>query len=175
MKENSITVIMPVYNVERYISDTLDSLITQESDNIVLDIIIIDDGSTDLTKRIIRSYQKKYNNIKLVEVNQIGPGAARNIAIQQAESDYIAFIDGDDLLYPNAYQKLLESISKNDADIVVGNVSRFNTTSSFFLSGLHKKIFSSAMEGTHISRYYPLLFDTTSWNKLFKTNFLTNN
>lgn len=163
---------MPVYNVERYISDTLDSLITQESDNIVLDIIIIDDGSTDLTKRIIRSYQKKYNNIKLVEVNQIGPGAARNIAIQQAESDYIAFIDGDDLLYPNAYQKLLESISKNDADIVVGNVSRFNTTSSFFLSGLHKKIFSSAMEGTHISRYYPLLFDTTSWNKLFKTSFL---
>ncbi|MHC5268058.1 bifunctional glycosyltransferase/CDP-glycerol:glycerophosphate glycerophosphotransferase [Enterococcus sp. LJL98] len=172
MKKISITVIMPVYNVERYISETLDSLMVQENKNIILKIIIVDDGSIDLTKKIIKKYQEKYDNIELIEEFQIGPGAARNIAIKKSQSDYITFLDGDDLLYPNAYQLLIDSAQKNDADIVVGNVSRFNTTKPFFLSGLHKKIFSNEMEGTHISKYHPLLFDTTSWNKLFKTTFL---
>lgn len=166
---------MPVYNVERYISDTLDTLVVQENNKLKIQIIIIDDGSTDLTKSIIKTYQRKYGFIELIEKNQIGPGAARNIAIRKAKSDYITFIDGDDLLYPNVYQKLIDSSEKNDADIVVGNVSRFNSTKSFFLSGLHKKIFSTEMEGTHIVEYSNLLYDTTSWNKLFKTRFLQEN
>lgn len=166
---------MPVYNVERYISDTLETLVVQENNKLKLKIIIVDDGSTDLTKSIIKTYQRKYEFIELIEENQIGPGAARNIAIKKAESDYITFLDGDDLLYPNVYQKLIESSEKNDADIVVGNVSRFNSTKNFFLSGLHKKIFSTEMENTHIVKYSNLLYDTTSWNKLFKTSFLREN
>lgn len=170
-----ITSIMPVYNVEEYISDALDSVISQIDKNIELEIIIVDDGSTDMTKDIIRDYQKEYDFIKLFEYDQVGPGQARNVAMLDATGDYIAFIDGDDILYPKSYQKLLNSAQLNDADIVVGNVSRFDSTRKFFLSGLHKKIFSDEKIGTNIVGCPNLLFDTTSWNKLFKASFLKEN
>ena len=166
---------MPTFNVEKYISDAIDSLIEQVESNIELEIFIVDDGSTDMTKSIIKDYQEKYPFITLIEETNIGPGEARNIAIKQATGDYIAFIDGDDILYPKSYEKLLNSALINDADIVVGNVSRFDSTRKFFLSGLHKKIFSDEIVGTNILKYPNLLFDTTSWNKLFKTSFLHKN
>lgn len=166
---------MPVYNVEEYILEALDSLICQKSENIDLEIIIVDDGSTDNTIEIIKNYTDKYDYIELIEENNIGPGKARNIGIKKATGEYIAFLDGDDRLYPNAYKIMLDSVLSNNADIVVGNVSRFDSTREFFLSGLHKKIFSNEKQGINILDYHPLLFDTTSWNKLFNTSFLRLN
>lgn len=166
---------MPVYNVEEYIVEALDSLICQQNEKIDLEIIIIDDGSTDKTIEIIKNYTDKYDYIELIEENNIGPGKARNIGIKKSTGKYIAFLDGDDRLYPNAYKIMLDSILSNNADIVVGNVSRFDSTREFFLSGLHKKIFSNEKQGINILDYHPLLFDTTSWNKLFNTNFLKVN
>lgn len=175
MNKTKITSIMPTFNVEKYISDAIDSLVDQLEENIELEVIIVDDGSTDMTKKIIKEYQEKYSFITLIEESNIGPGEARNIAMKKATGDYIAFIDGDDILYPKSYDKLLSSAMINDADIVVGNVSRFDSTRKFFLSGLHKKIFSDDKVGTNILEYPSLLFDTTSWNKLFKTSFLKEN
>ncbi|MGX7025111.1 bifunctional glycosyltransferase/CDP-glycerol:glycerophosphate glycerophosphotransferase [Vagococcus hydrophili] len=175
MNKVKITSIMPTFNVEKYISDAIESLVEQIDSNIELEVFIVDDGSTDMTKSIIKDYQEKYPFIILIEESNIGPGEARNIAMKKATGDYITFIDGDDIIYPKSYEKLLNSARINDADIVVGNVSRFDSTRKFFLSGLHKKIFSDEKVGTHILEYPNLLFDTTSWNKLFKTSFLHQN
>lgn len=175
MKKIKISAIIAIYNVEEYIVEALDSLLEQEVENIDLEVLVVDDGSTDGTPKILKEYTSKYDNVKVINVDRVGLGKARNVAIDASTGDYLIFMDGDDIIYPNAYYALLESALKNDADIVVGNVSRFDSTRDFFLSGLHKKIFSDDLEGTHILENKQLMYDTTAWNKLFKASFFKEN
>ncbi|SLM84914.1 MULTISPECIES: bifunctional glycosyltransferase family 2 protein/CDP-glycerol:glycerophosphate glycerophosphotransferase [Vagococcus] len=175
MKKTKISAVIAIYNVEEYIVEALDSLLEQEVETIELEVIVVDDGSTDNTPNILKEYQKKHSNIKVIDVDRVGLGKARNVGIEASTGEYLIFMDGDDIIYPNAYYALLESALKNNADIVVGNVSRFDSTRKFFLSGLHKKIFSDDLEGTHILKNKQLLYDTTAWNKLFNASFFKDN
>lgn len=175
MKKIRISAVIAIYNVDEYIVEALDSLLEQEVENIDLEVIVVDDGSTDETPNILKEYQNQFNNIKVINVDRVGLGKARNVGIEASTGEYLIFMDGDDIIYPNAYYAMLESALKNDADIVVGNVSRFDSTRKFFLSGLHKKIFSDDLEGTHILENKQLIYDTTAWNKLFKASFFKEN
>lgn len=173
MDKFKISTIMPTYNVQGYIDEAIQSVAEQENDRIDLELIIIDDGSTDGTVEVVYQSKEAFpGEIVVIQQNNEGPGAARNKGIQMATGDFIAFLDGDDMLYPDAYLKLLQSATSNNADIVVGNVDRFNSTSNHFVSGLHRKIFDNDLSNTHIINNHSLLYDTTSWNKLFKAEFL---
>ncbi|MFW7431979.1 bifunctional glycosyltransferase/CDP-glycerol:glycerophosphate glycerophosphotransferase [Vagococcus carniphilus] len=175
MDKIRISAVIAIYNVDEYIVEALDSLLEQEVENIDLEVIVVDDGSTDETPNILNEYQTQHSNIKVINVDRVGLGKARNVGIEASTGEYLIFMDGDDIIYPNAYYAMLESALKNDADIVVGNVSRFDSTRKFFLSGLHKKIFSDDLEGTHILNNKQLIYDTTAWNKLFKASFFKEN
>lgn len=94
-----ISIIIPIYNSEKYINECIDSLINQTYKNI--EIILIDDGSTDSSYAICEAYQKKDNRIKLFKKDNGGQGSARNLGLQIATGDYIMFVDSDDALELN--------------------------------------------------------------------------
>ena len=109
-----VSVIIPAYNEEKYIKRCLDSAINQDLDDI--EVIAINDGSTDNTLSIMREYEKK--NVKIVDQNNHGAGYARNMGLLGAQGEYIQFLDADDYLQPGALKKLYTLGKKYDADIV---------------------------------------------------------
>lgn len=118
---NGITVIVPCYNVEKYIDKCVQSLINQTYKN--LEIILVDDCSTDNTWKIINKYSKNYENIKCMknEKNN-GAGYSRNIALKQAKNDYISFIDSDDYIENNYYESMMKQLKLEKSDLIVCDI-----------------------------------------------------
>ena len=112
-----ISVIIPVYNVEKYLSECLDSIINQTFKDI--EIICIDDGSTDNSHLILEEYVKKDSRIKIVEQKNQGAGASRNKGIECATGEYLHFMDSDDALYQDAYSKIFEILENNNFPNVI--------------------------------------------------------
>ena len=105
-----VTLIIPAYNAEDKIEGCLDSIIEQQMNDI--EIIVVDDGSTDSTAELVASYARKHKNISLLIQPNEGPGAARNKGIEHAKGDWISFIDADDKLAPNYLATLLTTAEK---------------------------------------------------------------
>ena len=123
-----ISVIIPVYNVEKYLRECLDSVLAQTYKN--LEIILIDDGSPDNCGKICDEYAQKDNRIKVIhQVNQ-GVSAARNAGLKVATGEYIAFVDSDDFIKPDMYEYLYALISKEHADMAMCNVIQTDTFQS---------------------------------------------
>lgn len=107
-----VSVIIPAYNCEKYISKCIDSILHQDESSI--EIIIIDDGSQDATALILDRYAKQDNRIRVVHIENAGPSKARNIAIDRAQGDWILFVDSDDWVDTNILSKLDLSITSPD-------------------------------------------------------------
>ena len=110
-----VSVIIPAYNIERYISRCLDSIMAQTYNN--LEIIVIDDGSKDQTAEILDDYQKRDSRIIVVHKENGGVSSARNNGLDIATGDYISFVDGDDLIESNMYEILVKILEKEKTDI----------------------------------------------------------
>ena len=120
LEENLISVIIPIYNVEKYISRCLDSVINQTYKKI--EIICVDDGSPDNSIKILKEYEKKDSRIKIIRQENGGLSSARNIGIKDSRGEYIFFLDSDDWLPLNSLELLYEDILLNKSDISVGNL-----------------------------------------------------
>ncbi|MBR4570580.1 MAG: glycosyltransferase family 2 protein, partial [Candidatus Riflebacteria bacterium] len=107
-----VSVIIPAYNVEKYIGECLDSIIFQTYKNI--EIIVVNDGSKDNTLSIIRDYSKKDNRIIIIDKQNTGVSDTRNCGINKAKGVYIVFVDGDDYLANDYITYMLSLIDKND-------------------------------------------------------------
>ena len=117
-----ISVIIPVYKVEQYLPECLDSIINQTYKN--LEIICIDDGSPDNSGKILDEYASKDNRIRVIHKENGGISSARNAGLDIATGDWISFVDSDDWLDINTYEKLLSSADEANTDIVMfGNCS----------------------------------------------------
>jgi len=110
-----ISVIVPVYNVEQYLRKCLDSIIGQTVKDI--EIIVVDDGSTDASGDICDSYLSKDSRIKVFHKDNGGLSSARNYGIEKSTGDYIGFVDSDDFIEPDMYETLLRILEKNNADM----------------------------------------------------------
>jgi len=121
-----ISVIVPVYNVEKYLEKCLESIVNQTYDN--LEIILVNDCSTDGSEEIIKKFKSKHKNI-LYFKNEKNSGAAysRNVALKKATGDYIGFIDSDDYVEPGYFEGLMNSIKKEKADIAVCDINIIDT------------------------------------------------
>lgn len=116
-----VSVIIPVYNTEKYLEKCLDSVCNQTLSDI--EIICIDDCSTDNSLNILKEYASKDNRIKLIEFKENkGAAVARNTGIIEAKGEYLGFVDSDDYVDLNFYELLYYSIIKNDADAVKGKL-----------------------------------------------------
>jgi CDP-glycerol glycerophosphotransferase len=163
-----ISVIVPIYNVEDYIAECLDSVAAQTLDD--LEVVMVDDGSTDGSARIARAFAAGDRRFRLLSQPNRGLSSARNTGIEAATGDFLAFLDSDDLLPPNAYELLLRALEQTGSDFASGNVLRRNswgTSQALFLA----ETFATTRLGTHVTEFPPLLADRTAWNKLWRRAF----
>ncbi len=114
---NKVSVVVPIYNVEKYLNRCLQSIVNQSYKNI--EIILVNDGSTDNSLLIAEKKAKEDSRIKIISQQNQGLSAARNTGINNASGSYICFVDSDDFVHPDYVKLLLECILKNDADISV--------------------------------------------------------
>ncbi|MCC4464824.1 glycosyltransferase [Limosilactobacillus reuteri] len=132
MKLNEkISVIIPVYNDEKYLEQCVESVLTQSYHN--LEVILVDDGSTDATPAICEEFRRQDDRIRVIYKQNEGVGASRNTGLAMATGDYILFIDHDDWLLEDHIQKLYDLLKNNQADIAIGNFSGFLEEKKVFL------------------------------------------
>lgn len=117
--EKLVSVIVAAYNIEQYLPRCLDSLLAQTCKS--LEIVLIDDGSTDRTPEICDKYAKENESIKVVHRENGGLSAARNLGVRVAKGDFIGFVDGDDWVEPQMYEEMLKACLLEDAQIAICN------------------------------------------------------
>ncbi len=154
-----VSVIVPVYNVEVYLEQCLESLINQTLDEI--EIICVNDGSTDRSGAILEGYKKEYKNIKIINKKNGGLSDARNYGLKHANGEYIGFIDSDDWAELDMFEKLYNQAEKYNADICISNYNEVYEDSI-------KKVDDIEVE-------YPILHESSVCNKLFKREFIEKN
>lgn len=118
-----ISVIIPVYNVEQYLHECINSIINQTYKN--LEIILVDDGSTDSCGKICDSFAAKDRRITVIHKRNGGLSDARNAGLKLSTGGYIVFVDSDDYMLPDGIEYLYKLASENDADIVIGGTEKF--------------------------------------------------
>lgn len=114
--EPLVSIIVPVYNCVDYISECIESIISQTYR--CIELLLINDGSSDGSEKICDNFSKKYNYIKVINKNNGGAGSARNVGLDNAIGDYIMFVDGDDTILPNMISELVELIRTTNSDVV---------------------------------------------------------
>lgn len=118
--EELISVVIPVYNVERYLNRCIKSVVNQTYKN--LEVILVDDGSTDASAVICDSWKEKDSRIVVLHQDNVGASAARNKGLQYAKGEYITFIDSDDWIEADMLQYFMKQIVSKDADMVISDV-----------------------------------------------------
>jgi CDP-glycerol glycerophosphotransferase len=167
-----ISVIVPIYDVEDYLEECLGSLAAQSHED--FEAILVDDGSTDSSAAIAAGFCSRDGRFRLLRQPNGGLSRARNAGAARAEGEYLAFLDSDDVLPPEAYARLVGSLERTGSDFAGGNVHRLSDAGAApapFLA----TTFARTRERTHVTRFAPLLADRTAWNKLWRRSFWTGN
>lgn len=170
-----VSIIIPVYNVEKYISECLDSLLVQTMKDI--EIICVDDGSTDHSLEILRQYQEKDPRvIVLTQKNQFA-GIARNNGMAIAKGDYLIFLDSDDFFEPTLVEKMYKAAKEKEAEVVVCRADRFeNNTNKKIVTPwtIHQQYLPDRdpFTSNDVTRNFFSLFVWWPWDKIFKRSYI---
>lgn len=167
-----LSIIVPCYKVEDYIKECLDSLANQTYKDI--EVIMVDDGSPDNTGAILDEYDSKYPTFTAVHTPNGGLSAARNAGLDYVTGEFLAFVDSDDVVPKNAYEKLVGSLLQTGSDLASGFVNRFNSK-KVYPSVLHEKAIPETLLQTNINVNTNLVYDTTAWNKVYKAEIFIGN
>lgn len=171
MNNELISVIVPVFNTERYLAACLDSILAQSYQN--LEIIVVNDGSTDLSLNVAESYAEKDDRIRLYNHDNEGLSEARNRGLNVSTGERVTFVDSDDILLPGALKKMMKAMDETGADIVEG--MSVKTHASFKLENLDDPVIieyeaSAAIEDVlYQKRLLP-----SACGKLFKKSLFEN-
>lgn len=177
MTNKLVSVVVPVYNVKDYLRCCLNSIIQQTYSNI--ELILVDDGSTDGSEMICDEYSKLDSRIKCIHQENQGLSAARNIGIENAEGEYIAFVDSDDYISPLYVETLLEHIITNDADISICSkldVYDDSAVDSNVNDSIDSQVFSNkeCIIASYSGTEYKGI-NAVAWGKLYKTSLFIDN
>lgn len=166
-----ISIIIPVYNVEKYISRCLDALINQTLNDI--EIICVNDGSTDNSLEILENYAKKDDRIKVLSQKNSGPAVARNLGLKNVSGKYVMFCDSDDWYEPDMCYKMYEMIEKNNVDFVVCDCHVLDIGEMHFRSVLDFLYFHLFDLGKNIlTDDIRLNLNVALWNKIFRKSLI---
>jgi len=167
MNEPLISVVVPIYNVEQYLSRCVDSILRQTYKN--LEVFLVDDGSPDCCGEICDQYMMIDNRVKVIHKQNGGLSDARNVAIDKASGEYIAFVDSDDYIADDYIEYLYELSLKNQADVsVVRNVNFFEGSIPDKVNNKEFQVQIFNKEQALLSLFYQRDFDTSAWGKLYR-------
>jgi glycosyltransferase involved in cell wall biosynthesis len=170
MTANRISVIVPIYNAEKYLNKCLDSIVNQSYKN--LEIILINDGSTDTSSSLINEYAAKDKRIVSIEKKNGGVGSAYRIAFENVTGAYISFVDSDDYIELNMYEELIKIVKENKPDIIhfgyilvndMGKKLQNNNTINDIIEGNDKIL----------NKHFTFVKDPSLACRLFKSNLFT--
>ena len=181
-----ISIIVPIYNADKYISQCMDSLINQSYSNI--EIICVNDGSTDLSSDLIEQVYKKDNRVTLINKENGGVSSARNLGLSKAIGEYVMFVDSDDWIDHDTCEQMIDVVDKQKVDLVIASYMRhfsnnivkprhiFSDEKKFNKEEtmtLRKRLFG--LNGKELSD--PSQSDSigSSWSKLFKRSIIFEN
>lgn len=166
-----LSVVVPVYGVEQYLDDCLNSLVAQDVD---MEIIVVIDKSPDNSVRIAKEFATQHDEVTVVE-NQVnvGLGAARNIGARNATGKYITFPDSDDVVPAGAYRAMVDSLEESGSDFATAHAEEFGR-----FEGLRRywttraRIFDTGAQRTNLDQNPELIADHTAWTKIFRRDFM---
>lgn len=167
-----VSIIVPVFNVEKYLKKCLDSLVQQTLQEI--EIICINDCSTDGSLSILKEYESQDNRIIIVDLHKnIKQGGARNVGLRIARASYVAFVDSDDWVDRNMYEKLYSVAVKNDADIVCSDYYIYDSSNKITTCiNCSKEIFSASLDER---RKYFILNGIRLWTNIYRKRLFVDN
>ncbi|PPA70284.1 glycosyltransferase family 2 protein [Jeotgalibacillus proteolyticus] len=165
-----VTIIVPIYNAEKYLEECLESVINQSYRN--LEVILINDGSEDKSVEIATSFAERDDRFKLLMQSNHGLGYTRNRGVKESSGKYIFFLDSDDVIPKKAIEALVTKAEKSEADIAVGKVLRKNQQRSYIpVRHLEFNLYAKP-EVTNVHSQKHLVQDSIVCNKLWKTSFV---
>lgn len=168
-EEPKISLIIPAYNAKDYIARSIDSALASTFKGV--EIVIVNDGSTDSTQEIIDWYASNYSNIVSLQKENGGVADTRNVGIKAATGEYIAFMDNDDLIRPDMLEKLYTTITKNNCDIAVAPLYRLSDKGY----SVHCELPFEVDVAIDIDKYLDILYtqnfyNCAIWNKLYRAS-----
>jgi glycosyltransferase involved in cell wall biosynthesis len=173
MNDKILSVIIPVYNVAPFLHQCLNSVFSQDLEEV--EVICVNDGSTDGSRLILQEFKDKYNNLTIIDRENGGLPAARNSGFKLASGKYIYFLDSDDYLFPGVLSKMVETVVENELDLACFNVLKDGNEPYF----VNKRAIAEIMSGKdfYISNYEINGFFPPSavWMHLFRREFLLKN
>lgn len=171
----AISVILPIYNMENYIEETLDSIVGQSFKD--FELLCVDDGSTDSSLSIIQSYCQTDSRIKIISQNNSGPGAARNAGLDQARGDYVCMLDADDIYEEQMFRKMYDKAVTTNADIVVTRSTQFEDETgkkleSWWTLNISQIPLKEVFNARDMRDFIFSAFIGWPWDKLYKRSFI---
>jgi len=174
-----VSIIIPIYNSEKYLEDCLNSLINQTFKN--FEIICINDGSTDNSLSILRNFEKLDKRIHVISQINKGPGIARNIGIKESKGQYLLFLDSDDVFKNTMIEDMYVNIKNYDSEIVICNSNNFKIKKDgekiFYKKNyviFNDKIINKTFQSLDVKKDFFNLFIWWPWDKLFNKKFIKN-
>ena len=172
MEKDLISVIVPVYNIEKYLPRCIDSILNQTYKN--WEAIFINDGSTDNSLKILEEYKRKNERIKIIDKKNAGSGAARNDGIESSKGKYIAFLDSDDWYEEDFLEKLYNNLIENNSDVSMcnpkmayDNIEKNSKINTYFFKSIELEKTPREILG--------ILAMPVVWNKLYKKEIIVKN
>jgi glycosyltransferase involved in cell wall biosynthesis len=167
-----LSVIIPVYNVEEYVIRCINSVIQNDLESSVYEIIIVDDASPDDSVKIIQSHFQEVANLKIISQKNKGLGGARNTGISHAKGTFLLFLDADDYLVPNTLNQIVNQAIANQLDVLEFGAQGVleNGTICYTLSNSSNSLVLDGMD-----YYQKVRYANSACNKLYKTEFLKEN
>lgn len=168
-KDKLISIIVPIYKVEKYLKKCIESILKQTYKNI--EIILVDDGSPDNCGKICDYYKQMDKRIKVIHKNNGGLSEARNYGIREARGDYLLFVDSDDFIAENICEILINNINKYSADMAICNFYYVFENKKAIKNEMSSKKDVQVLEKENIIREYFLNYSVdlnVAWNKLYK-------
>lgn len=173
VEKKLISVIVPVFNVEQYVSKCIDSILKQNYSN--LEIILVDDGSTDSSGKICDDYASKFEEIKTFHKTNGGLSSARNYGLKKATGKYIGFVDSDDTISPLMYERLMDNLQKTNSDIsICGRYYVFLDHKPKVRYKEEKKLVKMNSKDAIKKMNSFNSFDMAAWDKLYKRELFEN-